>query len=146
MNVNTPVFSNSTTSIDDFVDIDTKFADILTRALEEREINEDEAVILFSAEGSELRSLIQVADELRRRAVGQIITYVSVRNINFTNVCYTGCRFCAFARRLDDPEAQWYHCLKWPTEQWKLGKLVQLKYACRVAFILICHQITIAIL
>ena len=107
MNVNTPVFSSSTTSIDDFVDIDTKFADILTRALEEREINEDEAVILFSAEGSELRSLIQVADELRRRAVGQIITYVSVRDINFTNVCYTGCRFCAFARRLDDPGAQW---------------------------------------
>ena len=107
MTVSTSLFSSRTAKIDDFLDVDTQVADILTRALEEREISEDEAVILFSAEGSELRSLIQVADELRRRAVGQIVTYVSVRNINFTNVCYTGCRFCAFAKRLDDPEAQW---------------------------------------
>ena len=102
-----PIFTNHTTSIDDFSAIDNKVAGILTRALEEQEISEQEAVVLFSAEGSELRSLIRVADELRRRAVGQIVTYVSVRNINFTNVCYTGCRFCAFARRLDDPGAQW---------------------------------------
>ena len=103
-----PLFTSShTTSIDDFSGIDSKFAGILTRALEEQEISEQEAVVLFSAEGSALRSLIRVADELRRRAVGQIVTYVSVRNINFTNVCYTGCRFCAFARRLDDPGAQW---------------------------------------
>ena len=102
-----PIFTSHTTSIDDFSAIDNKVAGILTRALEEQEISEQEAIVLFRAEGSALRSLIQVADELRRRAVGQIITYVSVRNINFTNVCYTGCRFCAFARRLDDPGAQW---------------------------------------
>ncbi len=107
MTVAIPLFTSHTTSIDDFSEIDSKFAGILTRALEEQEISEHEAVVLFSAEGSELRSLIRVADELRRRAVGQIVTYVSVRNINFTNVCYTGCRFCAFARCLDDPGAQW---------------------------------------
>ena len=101
------LFANHTSSIDDFSKIDTKVAGILTRALEEQEITEQEAVVLFKAEGCELRSLIQVADELRRRSVGQIVTYVSVRNINFTNVCYTGCRFCAFAHRLDDPGAQW---------------------------------------
>ena len=107
MTVAIPLLASHTTSVDDFSGIDRKLAGILTRALEEQEISEHEAVILFSAEGSELLSLIRVADELRRRAVGQIVTYVSVRNINFTNVCYTGCRFCAFARRLDDPGAQW---------------------------------------
>ena len=107
MTVAIPLLARHTTSVDDFSGIDRKLAGILTRALEEQEISEHEAVVLFSAEGSELLSLIRVADELRRRAVGQIVTYVSVRNINFTNVCYTGCRFCAFARRLDDPGAQW---------------------------------------
>ena len=102
MTVAIPLLARHTTSVDDFSGIDRKLAGILTRALEEQEISEHEAVVLFSAEGSELLSLIRVADELRRRAVGQIVTYVSVRNINFTNVCYTGCRFCAFARRLDD--------------------------------------------
>jgi len=80
---------------------------ILERALGDYEISVDEAEVLFSASGTELHVLILVADELRRRAVGEIVTYVTVRNINFTNVCYTGCRFCAFARRLDDPDAQW---------------------------------------
>ncbi|MDP6225885.1 MAG: hypothetical protein QF501_05440, partial [Anaerolineales bacterium] len=82
-------------------------ARVLERALEEREISADEAVRLFSASGRELQALLRVADELRRRAVGDVVTYVSVRNINFTNICYTGCRFCAFGRRLDDPDAQW---------------------------------------
>jgi FO synthase len=46
-----------------------------------------------------------VADDLRREAVGDVVTYVVNRNINFTNVCYVGCRFCAFAQREVDPEA-----------------------------------------
>ncbi len=82
-------------------------ARVLERALEEREISADEAVRLFSASGCELQALLWVADELRRRAVGNVVTYVTVRNINFTNICYTGCCFCAFARRLDDSDAQW---------------------------------------
>ena len=82
-------------------------ARVLERALEEREISADEAVRLFSANGCELQALLWVADELRRRAVGNVVTYVTVRNINFTNICYTGCCFCAFARRLDDSDAQW---------------------------------------
>jgi len=80
---------------------------ILERALSDVEITVDEAEALFSVTGTELHVLLLVADELRRRAVGEIVTYVTVRNINFTNVCYTGCRFCAFAKRLDDPDAQW---------------------------------------
>lgn len=82
-------------------------AHILVRALEEREITMEEGVTLFGVTGRELFGLMLVADELRRRAVGDIVTYVTVRNINFTNICYTGCRFCAFAKHIDDPEAEW---------------------------------------
>ena len=82
-------------------------ARVLERAMEEREITTDEAELLFETRGREMQALLRVADELRRRAVGNVVTYVTVRNINFTNICYTGCRFCAFARRQDDPDAQW---------------------------------------
>ncbi|MCL4506855.1 MAG: 5-amino-6-(D-ribitylamino)uracil--L-tyrosine 4-hydroxyphenyl transferase CofH [Chloroflexi bacterium] len=82
-------------------------ARILDRALEEREITVEEAEILFGLTGRELFGLMLVADELRRRAVGEIVTYVTVRNINFTNICYTGCRFCAFAKHLGDTDAEW---------------------------------------
>jgi FO synthase len=82
-------------------------ARILDRALEEREITSEEAVTLFGVTGRELFGLMLVADELRRRVVGDVVTYVTVCNINFTNICYTGCRFCAFAKHADDPEAEW---------------------------------------
>ena len=86
--------------------IKPSIARVLERALEDREISADEALDLFSVSGREMKALLRVADELRRRAVGEVVTYVTVRNINFTNICYTGCRFCAFARRLDDSDAQ----------------------------------------
>jgi FO synthase len=70
-----------------------------------RELTDDQAIALFRAEGSDLEALCRVADELRREAVGDRVTYVVNRNINFTNVCYTGCRFCAFAQREVDPES-----------------------------------------
>jgi FO synthase len=68
-------------------------------------ITEEEALALFEAEGGSLEALCGVADDLRREAVGDEVTYVVNRNINFTNVCYVGCRFCAFAQREVDPEA-----------------------------------------
>jgi FO synthase len=68
-------------------------------------ITEDEALALFEAEGESLEAVCRVADDLRREAVGDEVTYVVNRNINFTNVCYVGCRFCAFAQREVDPEA-----------------------------------------
>ncbi len=88
-------------------DLHPRIARILERALEEREITTKEAEDLFSATGRELYGLMLTADELRRRAVGEVVTYVTVRNINFTNICYTGCRFCAYAKHLNDPEAEW---------------------------------------
>jgi FO synthase len=76
----------------------------LRKAERHRPISDAEAVSLFQAEGADLDALRAVADGLRREAVGDVITYVINRNINFTNVCYVGCRFCAFAQREVDPE------------------------------------------
>jgi FO synthase len=70
-----------------------------------RPLSDAEALALFAAEGPALEALCRVADDLRRDTVGDEITYVVNRNINFTNVCYVGCRFCAFAQREVDPES-----------------------------------------
>jgi len=79
----------------------------LAKAAEGRggELTDEEALTLFEADGVALEALCGVADDLRRQHVGEEITYVVNRNINFTNVCYTGCRFCAFAQREIDPES-----------------------------------------
>jgi FO synthase len=69
------------------------------------DITDDEAIAMFQAEGEALEALCAVADDLRHDVVGDEITYVVNRNINFTNVCYTGCRFCAFAQREVDAES-----------------------------------------
>ena len=68
-------------------------------------LTDDEALALLHADGPELEELARLADDLRRDAVGDEVTYVVTRNINFTNVCYTGCRFCAFAQRRTDADA-----------------------------------------
>jgi 2-iminoacetate synthase ThiH len=70
----------------------------LERGLEGRELGFDEGVLLARAVGDDLTALVAAADELRRRQVGDAITYVVNRNINFTNVCMVGCAFCGFAR------------------------------------------------
>src|SRR5262249_14144963 len=77
----------------------------LAKAASHRPITDDEALALFRADGPALDALCRVADELRAEAVGPEVTYVINRNINFTNVCYVGCRFCAFAQREVDPES-----------------------------------------
>ncbi|QKG25128.1 bifunctional FO biosynthesis protein CofGH [Actinomadura verrucosospora] len=68
-------------------------------------LTDDEALALLHADGPELDALAKLADDLRRDTVGDDVTYVVTRNINFTNVCYTGCRFCAFAQRRTDADA-----------------------------------------
>ncbi|HKA96605.1 MAG TPA: bifunctional FO biosynthesis protein CofGH [Streptosporangiaceae bacterium] len=68
-------------------------------------ITDGEALDLLGAEGPELEALASLADAVRRDAAGDDVTYVVTRNINFTNVCYTGCRFCAFAQRRTDADA-----------------------------------------
>ncbi|HEY9240518.1 MAG TPA: 5-amino-6-(D-ribitylamino)uracil--L-tyrosine 4-hydroxyphenyl transferase CofH, partial [Streptosporangiaceae bacterium] len=66
---------------------------------------DDLALALFTADGPALDELARIADDLRREVNGDDVTYVVTRNINFTNVCYTGCRFCAFAQRRTDADA-----------------------------------------
>jgi FO synthase len=68
-------------------------------------LGDDQALALFHADGPALDALCRVADDVRRSAVGDDVTYCVTRNINFTNVCYTGCRFCAFAQRRTDADA-----------------------------------------
>ena len=70
-----------------------------------REDNADAALALMTATGEALEAVVRLADEVRRDALGDEVTYVVNRNINFTNVCYTGCRFCAFAQRESDVDA-----------------------------------------
>jgi FO synthase len=77
----------------------------LSKAETGRPLSDDDAVALFEADGPELDRLCEIADASRRKAVGDIVTYVVNRNINFTNICYVGCRFCAFAQRRVDPDA-----------------------------------------
>ncbi|MBT98779.1 MAG: 7,8-didemethyl-8-hydroxy-5-deazariboflavin synthase subunit CofH [Dehalococcoidia bacterium] len=79
-------------------------ASVLDRALAGDDITPDDAVVLFGAEGQDYNALVMVADELRRRTVGDIVTYVVNRNINFTNVCIKGCGFCAFSRDFREEE------------------------------------------
>ncbi|KRV50031.1 2-phospho-L-lactate guanylyltransferase [Wenjunlia vitaminophila] len=68
-------------------------------------LDDDEALTLLHLDGPALDALCRIADEVRRDAVGDTVTYCVTRNINFTNVCYTGCRFCAFAQRRTDADA-----------------------------------------
>ncbi|GAA1461682.1 bifunctional FO biosynthesis protein CofGH [Williamsia maris] len=60
---------------------------------------------LATADGDGLEALVALADSLRKEVNGDDVTYVVNRNINFTNICYTGCRFCAFAQRKGDADA-----------------------------------------
>jgi FO synthase len=68
-------------------------------------LTRDQALALLLADGPELETVVGLADDVRRDTVGDDVTYVVNRNINFTNVCYTGCRFCAFAQRRTDADA-----------------------------------------
>jgi FO synthase len=68
-------------------------------------LTDDEYLALLGAEGRDLDVLAGLADSIRRDVVGDGIGFVVNRNINFTNVCYTGCRFCAFAQRRTDADA-----------------------------------------
>src|SRR5712692_1207500 len=67
-----------------------------------------EGIALTAVEGADLLALVKTADELRRRAIGDTITYVVNRNLNFTNVCIVGCAFCGFSRGPNSPDAYFH--------------------------------------
>ena len=97
---------------------------ILGGALEGRELTVDEGIRLTEVGGRELHALTLVADEMRRRQAGDVVTYVVNRNINFTNVCIKHCTFCAFSR--DHREEEGYflpldEVVRRAVEAWEMG-------------------------
>jgi FO synthase subunit 2 len=104
--------------------VEAEVARILDRALDGEDISVDEASALFDVRGPALTALTLVADELRRRTAGDVVTYVINRNINFTNVCIKHCGFCAFSR--DHREEEGYflpveEVVRRAQEAWDLG-------------------------
>ncbi|WP_328547230.1 bifunctional FO biosynthesis protein CofGH [Streptomyces platensis] len=86
--------------------IDSDVRQALAQAADDpTRLTDAQALALLHADGPALDTLCTIADELRRDTVGDDVTYIVTRNINFTNVCYTGCRFCAFAQRRTDADA-----------------------------------------
>ncbi|MGH9556459.1 MAG: 5-amino-6-(D-ribitylamino)uracil--L-tyrosine 4-hydroxyphenyl transferase CofH [Terriglobales bacterium] len=86
-------------------DVQPRLSPALRSALEKVErtcdggsLSRDECLLLAGAQGDDLLGLLLFADRLRRALVGDTVTYVVNRNINFTNVCFVGCKFCAFSR------------------------------------------------
>ncbi|MGB0389200.1 MAG: 5-amino-6-(D-ribitylamino)uracil--L-tyrosine 4-hydroxyphenyl transferase CofH [Ardenticatenaceae bacterium] len=107
-----------------FATVTPKIGRILEKALADEEINVSEAEALFHAKGLDVLAVMGVANEMRRRQVGNLVTYVKVRNINFTNVCYTACKFCEFGRARHDPEAYTFtiqECIEQAQEAWDWG-------------------------
>jgi FO synthase subunit 2 len=106
-------------------DIDPEVARALDRALSGEDISEDEAVTLLDAEGSaNTNAIVLAADDLRRRTVGDVVTYVINRNINFTNVCIKHCTFCAFSRGHREEEAYYLpeeEIVRRAREAWEMG-------------------------
>jgi len=86
------------------IDTDVRAA-LATAADDPTRLTDAEALALLHADGPALDALTRIADDVRKSAVGDDVTYIVTRNINFTNVCYTGCRFCAFAQRRTDADA-----------------------------------------
>ena len=77
----------------------------LTHALEKKELTPEEGLLLYTAEGHDLRATIKCADLARAEDVGNEVTYVVNRNINFTNICFVGCQFCGFKRQRWEADA-----------------------------------------
>ncbi len=85
--------------------VDRGLAAILEAALEGRRPSVADSVRLLEARGNDLAALVGAADRIRADDVGDVVTYVVNRNVNWTNVCFVGCKFCAFAHLKGDEEA-----------------------------------------
>jgi len=99
----------------------------LARVLERQDgglLSRDECLLLANAEGDDLLGLLIAADTLRCELAGNLVTYVVNRNINFTNVCFVGCKFCAFSRGPRESDAYFLsleHVARKAVEAWELG-------------------------
>lgn len=88
--------------------IDPSVSGVLEKALNGEDLAFEDGLLLARTRGNELDALILAADLIRRERVGDVITYVINRNINFTNVCFVGCRFCAFSRAPREKDAYFH--------------------------------------
>ncbi|MEM9793973.1 MAG: 5-amino-6-(D-ribitylamino)uracil--L-tyrosine 4-hydroxyphenyl transferase CofH [Pseudomonadota bacterium] len=79
----------------------------LNGVLTGKEVTRSQATTLFKTSGADKEAVLATADALRSKVNGDHVTFVVNRNINFTNVCYMGCRFCGFAKRKEDERAEW---------------------------------------
>jgi FO synthase subunit 2 (EC 2.5.1.-) len=95
-----------------FRNADPIVSEILNNALSEKEISSKDGLVLYKTKGIDFHLVGLVADELRKRRVGNIVSYVVNRNINFTNVCIKQCGFCAFSRDFREEEGYFL-----PTEE-----------------------------
>jgi FO synthase subunit 2 len=95
-----------------FKNADPIISEILNNALSDKEISVKEGIELYDVDGIDFHLIGLVADEIRRRRVGDIVSYVVNRNINFTNVCIKQCGFCAFSRDFREEEGYFL-----PTEE-----------------------------
>src|SRR6185503_1615913 len=104
--------------------IDPAVARVLDEALQGRELGFDDGLLLARTSGAELEALVLASDRARLERVGDVITYVVNRNINFTNICFIGCRFCAFSRAPREKDA-YFHSFEEigqrSLEAWELG-------------------------
>jgi 7,8-didemethyl-8-hydroxy-5-deazariboflavin synthase CofH subunit len=105
----------------------TRIRNFLERALEKQDgacLRDDERYALADCDGADLLALLVAADTLRRDLAGNIVSYVVNRNINFTNVCFVGCKFCAFSRGPREADS-YFHSLedmgRKSKEAWDLG-------------------------
>jgi len=95
-----------------FKNADSIVSEILNNALSDKEISVEEGLTLYNTTGIDFHLVGLVADEIRRRRVGDVVSYVVNRNINFTNVCIKQCGFCAFSRDFREEEGYFL-----PTEE-----------------------------
>ena len=99
----TPTMNGSSLTVADACPAEVR--EILHAAASGEELTFKQGVVLATSKGSALEALVAVADQFRRETVGDAITYVVNRNINFTNVCFVGCSFCGFGRGPGAPDA-----------------------------------------
>jgi 7,8-didemethyl-8-hydroxy-5-deazariboflavin synthase CofH subunit len=87
-------------------------------------LTREQCVLLANADGDDLLGLLVAADALRRELAGNIVTYVVNRNINFTNICFVGCKFCAFSRGPRESDTYFLsldEVAQKATEAWRIG-------------------------
>src|ERR1700751_2185454 len=96
----------------------------LERSLLKKELTPEEGLLLYTSEGDDLRATVKCADLARAEDIGNEVTYVVNRNINFTNICFVGCQFCGFSRGPREHDTYFLsldQVAEKAVEAWKLG-------------------------